>query len=113
MLGTIYQATAHHTKPETIAYRLPYVTNLNVSLCDEHIYNPQKTEYKNAVSDKEFRKMLLSSNVNPLTPNDSFSGRTAPLISKRYILYIYSTNIGTEYFKHNTLLFFFKIQFVS
>ena len=26
-------------------------------------------------------------------------GRTAPLISKRYILYIYSTNIGTEYFK--------------
>jgi hypothetical protein len=27
-------------------------------------------------------------------------GRTAPLTSKRYILYIYSTNIGTEYFKH-------------
>jgi len=27
-------------------------------------------------------------------------GRTAPLTSKRSILYIYSTNIGTEYFKH-------------
>src|SRR5215475_6991431 len=27
-------------------------------------------------------------------------GRTAPLTSKRCILYIYSTNIGTEYFKH-------------
>ena len=27
-------------------------------------------------------------------------GLTAPLTSKRYILYIYSTNIGTEYFKH-------------
>jgi len=27
-------------------------------------------------------------------------GRTAPLTSKRYILYIYSKNIGTEYFKH-------------
>jgi len=26
--------------------------------------------------------------------------RTAPLTSKRYILYIYSTNVGTEYFKH-------------
>jgi hypothetical protein len=26
--------------------------------------------------------------------------RTAPLTSKRCILYIYSTNIGTEYFKH-------------
>ena len=38
--------------------------------------------------------------VNPLTPNDHYSGRTAPLTSKRYILYIYSTNIGTENFKH-------------
>jgi len=38
--------------------------------------------------------------VNPLTPNDHYSGRTAPLTSKRCILYIYSTNIGTEYFKH-------------
>ena len=38
--------------------------------------------------------------LNPLTPNDHYSGRTAPLTSKRFILYIYSTNIGTEYFKH-------------
>ena len=38
--------------------------------------------------------------INPLTPNDHYSDRTAPLTSKRYILYIYSTNIGTEYFKH-------------
>ena len=37
---------------------------------------------------------------NPLTPNDPYRGRTAPLTSKRCILYIYSTNIGTEYFKH-------------
>ena len=37
-----------------------------------------------------------------LTPNDSYvySGRNAPLTSKRFILYIYSTNIDTEYFKH-------------
>ena len=35
-----------------------------------------------------------------LTPNDPFTGRTAPLTSKRCILYIYSTNKGTEYFKH-------------
>jgi hypothetical protein len=33
-------------------------------------------------------------------PNDPYRGRTAPLTSKRCILYIYSTNIGTEYFKH-------------
>ena len=38
--------------------------------------------------------------INPLTPNDHYSFRTAPLTSKRFILYIYSTNIGTEYFKH-------------
>jgi len=36
----------------------------------------------------------------PLTPNDHYSARTAPLTSKRCILYIYSTNTGTEYFKH-------------
>jgi len=35
---------------------------------------------------------------NRLTPNDTYMGRTAPLTSKRCILYIYSTNIGAEYF---------------
>ena len=38
---------------------------------------------------------------NPLTPNDPYKGRTASLTSKRCILYIYSTNRGTEYFKHS------------
>ena len=38
--------------------------------------------------------------LNHLTPNDPYMGRTAPLNSKRCILYIYSTNVGTEYFKH-------------
>jgi len=41
--------------------------------------------------------MLL---FNRLTPNESYMGRNAPLTSKRFILYIYSTNISTEYFKH-------------
>jgi len=44
---------------------------------------------------------------NPLTPNDDYSGRTAPLTSKRCILYIHSTNIGTEYFKHGIYSPFF------
>ena len=49
--------------------------------------------------------LLLSMDVNPLTlnrltPNDPYMGRTAPLTSKRCILYTYSTNIDTEYFKH-------------
>ena len=48
--------------------------------------------------------------INPLTPNDPYSGRTAPLTSKRRILYIYSTNIGTEYFKHGIYSPFFPLQ---
>ena len=54
--------------------------------------------------------------VNRLTPNDPYMGRAAPLTSKRCILYIYSTNIGTEYFKHalySPFIFLFKMQFVS
>ena len=38
--------------------------------------------------------------INHLTPNDLYMSCTAPLTSKRCILYIYSRNIGTEYFKH-------------
>jgi hypothetical protein len=48
--------------------------------------------------------------LNPLTPNDHYSGRTAPLTSKRYILYIYSTNIGTEYFKRDIYSPCFSLQ---
>jgi len=45
-----------------------------------------------------------------LTPNDPYNGRTAPLTSKRCILYIYSTNTGTEYFKHGIYCTFFSLQ---
>jgi hypothetical protein len=53
--------------------------------------------------------------LNRLTPNDPYRGRTAPLTSKRCILYIYSTNIGTEYFKLGIYSpsSLFKMQFVS
>ena len=47
---------------------------------------------------------------NPLTPNDPYMGRTAPLTSKRCILYIYSTNVGTEYFKYALYPPFFSLQ---
>ena len=63
--------------------------------------------------------VLCITKFNPLTPNDlydSYMGRTAPLTSKRPILYIYSTNIGTEYFKqalYCPFFFLFKMQFVS
>ena len=48
--------------------------------------------------------------LNPLTPNDSYMSRTAPLTSKPCILYIYSTNVGTEYFKHALYSQFFSVQ---
>jgi hypothetical protein len=48
--------------------------------------------------------------INPLTPNDHYSVRTAPLTSKRCILYIYSTNIRTEYFKHGIYSPFFFLS---
>ena len=53
--------------------------------------------------------------INRLTPNDPYMGRTAQLTYKSCILYIYSTNIGTEYFKHALYSPFFllKMQFVS
>ena len=47
---------------------------------------------------------------NPLTPNDHYSGRTAPLTSKCCILYIYPTNTGTEYFKHARYFPVFPLQ---
>ena len=48
--------------------------------------------------------------INPLTPNDHYRGCAAPLTSKRCILYIYSTSIGTEYFKHGIYAQFLSLQ---
>ena len=47
---------------------------------------------------------------NRLMPNDPYRCRTASLTSKRCILYIYSTNIGTEYFKHGVYSPFIPLQ---
>jgi len=58
----------------------------------------------------EYRKFVLReisksvncalNTVNHLPPNGHYMGRTAQLTSRCCILYIYSTNIRTEYFKH-------------
>ena len=55
-----------------------------------------------------FCVLNIHMHFNPLTPKDTYRGRTAPLTSKRCILYIYSTNIGTEYFKHDIYCPFFS-----
>jgi hypothetical protein len=49
--------------------------------------------------------------INPLTPIDPYSGRTAPLTPKSYISYIYSTNIGAKYFKHVIYSVLFSSKF--
>ena len=54
--------------------------------------------------------LQVRTNLNRLTLNDPYMGRIAPLTSKRFILYIYSTNIGTEYFKHALYSPFFSLQ---
>jgi hypothetical protein len=48
--------------------------------------------------------------LNPLTPNDPCRDRTAPVTSKVEFLFIYSTNIDTEYFKHGTYFPLFSLQ---
>ena len=62
-----------------------------------------------SISSMPSNRVLLYT-LNHLTPNDHFSGRTAPLTSRSCILCIYSTNIRTEYFKHAAHSPFFPLQ---
>ena len=75
------------------------------AICWENIILHPHPEIE--ISFKFIPKILMSKEffwatlyINRLTPDDPYMGRTAPLTSKRCTLYIYSTNIGTEYFKH-------------
>ena len=52
----------------------------------------------------------LSFYINRLKPNDLYMCCTPPLTFKRCTLYIYSTNIGIEYFKHALYSPFFSLQ---
>jgi hypothetical protein len=58
---------------------------------------------------------ITTNYLNHLTPNDHYSGRTAPLTSRSCILNIYSTNIRTEYFNmlHYLRFSLFKMPFIS
>jgi len=70
------------------------------------VYKPYVID---SVLDKTYQSIMSIANyllnytkqtINLLKPNDPYMGRTAPLTSESCILCIYSTNIGTEYFKH-------------
>ena len=70
---------------------MPAILSLSTSLCSGIRKKKQSPLRWLKVRDSTF---------NRLTPNDPYMGRTAPLTSKRCILYICLTNVGTEYFKH-------------
>jgi len=72
-----------------------------------HEYLPYDT---NETVPTQKRERMVVDPVNPLTPNDLYMSRTAPLTSKRCILYIYSRNVGAEYFKHALYSPFFALQ---
>jgi len=87
-------------------------TSVRPSVCDpvSDTKPSVKTFIKFSMSKSDKESSKEHHLVNPSTPNDAYRDRSAPLTSKRYILYIYSTNIGTEYFKRGvyTLRFFFS-----
>ena len=86
---------------------LPPQTNVIIACCSipplSHLTNgtPAKSTgnvyFANYLPDFSPNKPdLHTPDINLLTPNDDYSGRTALLTSKRCILYIYSTHKGTE-----------------
>ena len=85
-------------------------------LCNRMYLFAQTVSRRTLSAKARIQSRSIPRGINPLTPNDLFMSRIAPLTSKRCILYIYSTNIGTEYFKHalySPFFFLFKMQFVS
>jgi hypothetical protein len=71
----------------------------SVPKCSTRIYSKQQCSVKHNIH-----------LINRLTPSDLYMSRTATLTSKRWILYIYSTNVGTEYFKHALYSPFLSLQ---
>ena len=93
------------------------IRNKNQFPVNSEIYHFDTRQHANfhqpSVNVTKFQKGVsnLGAKVfNPLTPNDLYMSRTTPLTSKRCILYIYSTNIDPEYFKHALYSPFFSLQ---
>ena len=104
-------------RKSTISFGISRPIRLSVfllSVCMRQ-FDPHCTNFSWKFIIETFIKIWLQKScfVSRLTPNDPYMGRTAPLTFKRCILYIYiySTNIGTEYFKHALYSpFFFSLQ---
>ena len=117
--------TVKHNRPRKTPMRKLHINRVSIlSVYPEkkRSSNPAFSGFPNISFCTHFQKHLSCNircspavTLNRLTPNDPYMGRIAPLTSKRCILYIYSTNVGTEYFKHALYspFFLFKMQFVS
>ena len=84
-----------------------------ISVCYKYIYTHKFQKflsYSIYLVDWKLTSLVAVHLINRLTPNDPYTGRTAPLTSKRCILYIYSTNISTECFKRALYSPFFYLQ---
>ena len=91
--------------PQCLVFRIDLARNNKYLSVNQHSRGP---EISRTVCKTKSSHLNLS--VNRLTPNDLYISRTTPLTSKRCILYIYSTNIGTEYFKHSLYSSFISLQ---
>ena len=89
-----------------VSYNSCVVTNFDFTTKFSRVQNPFK------ILNYIFFFLIIQKdkNVNSLTPKDHYIGRTAPLTSKRCILFIYSTRIGTEYFKNGINSPFLPLQ---
>jgi len=67
------------------------------NLCDSYFSPNVATDWQNSFV---LRRSHMIHFFNLLKANDIYMCRTAALTSRRYNLYIYSTNIHTECFKH-------------
>ena len=110
--------TNHHNSDVQLSQIITRFCDLRVSCTCAAVATGYFIALSNTVRDLHVGRLLVADNYmppeeerfNPLTPKDPYSGHTAPLTSKRCILYIYSTNIGTEYFKHGIYSPFFPLQ---
>ena len=70
-----------------IACWIPKATYIHFEYVTLIAFPPQQ-DCRNAPYCCIIRTWRTLSAINPLTPNDPYCGRTTPLTSKRYILYI-------------------------
>jgi len=100
--------------PET-SYNNPDSTwvssvHTSISKCRLSLLNGPQPSLKSCFALYIIIGCFVNQDINPLMPNDPYRGCATMLTSKCCILYIYSTNVGTEYFKHGIYSRFISLQ---